>query len=215
MSTTTFSGNMSVFIKNVTSQVLEQKQRRQYLLLYKSNLMIRANMNVFMWVWALAFIPLYHWWLTSAQRLPLAHQKWSRKEAPGCSAAFPPLSCYTAGDAGAIYSPCLVSGLTLEHTAVQPFHTAAVDTSGGSAPLGGALNLCLSYARRNGLTTELLTEKRGRRRSRGRSIIYLLAFWDAIEKNKDFSVIPEVWVLVAFLGCFLFHNVAFLLSSQL
>lgn len=148
MSTTTFSGNMSVFTKNVTSQVLEQKQRRQYLLLYKSNLMIRANMNVFMWVWALAFIPVYHWRLTSAQHLPLAHQTWSRKEAPGCSAAFPPLSRYTAGDAGAIYSPCLVSGLTLEHTAVQPFHTAAVDTSGGSAPLGGALNLCLSYARK-------------------------------------------------------------------
>lgn len=135
--------------------------------------MIGANMSVFMWVWALALYPVYHWGLTSAQRLPLAHQAWSRKEAP--SAAFPPLSCYTAGDAGAIYSPDWLRSTQL----CSPSHCSCGHLWWKCSFWRG-FELVSVICQKNGLTTELLTEKRGRRRSRGGSLISLFAFCDSI-----------------------------------
>lgn len=107
MSTLTFCGNMSVLTKmsleyftDLESNLRAETEEMTPYSRRGSNLMMRANINVFMWVWA--FCPVCHWQLPSAQCLPLAHQPWSRKEAPGCSAVFPPLSHYTAGDVGAI-----------------------------------------------------------------------------------------------------------------
>jgi len=65
-------------------------------------------------------------------------------------------------------------------------HAADVDTSDGSAVFGRALNFCLLYTRKNGLTTELLTENRGRKKSIKGSPICLFVFWDAILKTNNF-----------------------------
>lgn len=101
-------------------------------------------MNVFTWVWALAFCSDYQWWLTSEQHLTLAHRVCSRKEAPNYNTAFPPLSPYTAAKVGEIYSSCLRTGSGGRSRA--PLQFADANTSGGSIPFGGALAFCLPCA---------------------------------------------------------------------
>lgn len=106
--------------------------------------MIRASMNVFTWVWALAFCSDYQWWLTSDQCLTLAHRVCSRKEAPSYNTAFQPLSRYAATKVGEIYSSCLRTGSEgLSYAALQ---FADVNTSGGGIAFGGALIFSLPCA---------------------------------------------------------------------
>lgn len=146
--------------------------------------MIRATINGFMWVWALC--PVCRWQLPSAQCLPLAHQPRSRKEAPGCSAVFPP-SHISQLEMWGLFGPHL-PGLAPEHAAVQPsalqmwtllveaLHLEGLWTCACCRPEEWLDHRASDWGEEEGVEEAVS--------------FACLFFWGAIEKTKEFSVIP-------------------------
>lgn len=146
----------------------------------------------------------YHWQLTAAQPFPVPLAM--KQESPLAAALSSHPSPIVQMEMQVQFTPHIL-GLTPEHTAVQP-STLQMRTTLVEALLLKELSTCSVLCQKNGLTIELLTEKK---RNAGNSLICLLVLGMSLKQtNKQSSVTPEIWGWVYY-----FSVTAFLLPSQL
>lgn len=145
--------------------------------------MISAKLTAFKWAWVLDCCPGYHWQLRATQQFPIPL---AMKQGSPLAAA---LSSH--------HSPIVQIGMQGQFTSwdllqkrqlCNPLRCRCGKLV--EAFLLKELSTCSVLGQNNGLTIELLTEKK---RNGGSSVICLLVFVYVTEKNKQFSVRPEIW----------------------
>lgn len=102
-------------------------------------------MSLLMWVWVLPLYPIHPWQLMPVQHLPLAHQPLEQESSPLKHHLPTPLILHSWGCGGELFP---TSWDWSRNTQLHFFLTTEVDTSGERIHFGGALNLCLPYARK-------------------------------------------------------------------
>lgn len=194
MSAVNFSGNMSVFTKmslvhftGLESNLKAETGEKAHYSRRGRNVKIRANKNLLMWVWVLTFYPVYHWKLTSAQCLPLAHWPVEQGRSPWVQCCIPtPLTLHNWGHRGDLLHMSLV---WCKSTQLCGPLCADANTSGGRGPFGGAQPQ--SYWLRRGWAREV------------ENTVPFACFFGGMPL-KNLRTCDDAWVLWWFFVVFLF-----------